>query len=51
MGDDDHLIKIDEKEIAIIPSNNINDIGMAGLLGWINEILLVPCRIIVNFQD
>jgi hypothetical protein len=36
IGDDDHLIKIAEKEIAIIPSINNSDNGMAGLLVWIN---------------
>jgi hypothetical protein len=50
IGDVDHLIKIDEKEIAIIPSNNINDNGMAGLLVWINAILLIPMPYYCKFS-
>jgi hypothetical protein len=40
-GAEDHLIKMDEKEIAIIPINNSSDKDREGLLDLNNEILLV----------
>jgi hypothetical protein len=41
-GAEDHLIKMDEKEIAIIPINNSSDRDRVGLLLDLNnEILLV----------
>jgi hypothetical protein len=41
MGAEDHLIKIDEREIATIPINNNTDKNRVDLLGLGNEILLI----------
>jgi hypothetical protein len=41
MGAEDHLIKMDEREIAIIPINNSSDKDRVDLLGLGNEILLI----------
>jgi hypothetical protein len=41
IGAEDHLIKMDEREIAIIPINISSDRDRVGLLDLNNEILLV----------